>query len=521
MATLADVHRQIAALKYPDEQEIGHLLANLGLEYIGGDIEIRASSGSTIGEIDMLFQFNGFLFIIEITNERNSEKINQFFSKWGTDENLRLVRSKFRLSPRLPVLRVYCDLSRTTPSQLPASISHNVCGNTNLNRILYKDDIDYFKESFRIIGMWARNDLLNVLKIPRSPTARPIDAIQFYIGDTPAFIFVEPVKSLLESCYIFRRRLKDDGYQRALNTGRIGGIARDIQRGTIKAFPNSILINTTEILAETPLPQDKCPGTIQISLPTDYCSCRIIDGQHRLLAFAKLDGAVQESHTLPVVAFQNIELSDEMRLFIDINSKQKRIDGNLILLIKSDFTWPRGSPEYIEKTAVDVIKKLNENDPLKGDIYLGVTTQKKKGKITLTTLVSGMINNNLVGGRLHLFQRNIKDVDGAYKNIRTLFAYLKKYCGTAYPFFIGNKGLRIIFRFVQIFERNRRNNAVSLSLEDAIKKLSKIITPTFIKKLEDFYGDGGAHKAVDAIFIKLKRKYRMFSNIETDLRKFS
>ncbi|MDH3395142.1 MAG: hypothetical protein OEL52_03195 [Nitrosopumilus sp.] len=101
---------------------------------------------------------------------------------------------------------------------------------------------------------------------------------------------MERVDTLLNSCYISRRRRNsyDPGYQRTLNEKRISNIQQNIENQNGLAFPNSILIYSPK-LSDNIIPKEECPKSTTTRFPTSFCSCRVIDGQHRLLGFSKLD----------------------------------------------------------------------------------------------------------------------------------------------------------------------------------------------------------------------------------------
>ena len=88
----------------------------------------------------------------------------------------------------------------------------------------------YFKEQCELIGHWSKNDFLNWLDLENMYENKPIDAIQFYVGDTVVFCFVARVSVLLKSCYVSRRRNKSKGYQRILNKTRIKKMLTNINR---------------------------------------------------------------------------------------------------------------------------------------------------------------------------------------------------------------------------------------------------------------------------------------------------
>jgi len=525
---IAKARSKISEIRNEDEREVGRLFLDLRFDLIDCDAIFKRDR-KYIGEIDLIFELNKYLFLIEVSKQKTdiSSKADHFFSRWSDRKNLKCVFEKYSITP-MKTIRIYFDVSRETPSAPSASLDHHLKNKEFKNEILYLDDLNYFKDAYTKVGKWARNDLLGFLEVPLTEkTFKKIDAIQFYIAGYPAFAFVEKAYSLLTSSYVFRRIKKgrihttDKGYQRALELGRIGQISRDILYGKILAFPNSILINSLSKLAD-PVPPEDCPKIVEITFPTNYCSCRIIDGQHRLLGFAKLDEKTQKEYYLPVIAFQNIDPERETKTFIEINSKQKKMNSNLILLLKSDFEWEENTKEFKEKIAVKVIEKLSER-ALKGKIYFGEADDKPGGKITLTTLVSATINNNLIGGNLHLFQKDVRDVETPYEKIKEIFnlinIHLKGYSfGSHDPFFVQNKGLRILFRFVQLFERNKRCGNISISLDDAFEKISKVVTLEFREQLDDYYGEGGANRATYALVDLLKTKNDEFNDFEGDLR---
>jgi DNA sulfur modification protein DndB len=312
------------------------------------------------------------------------------------------------------------------------------------------------------------------------------------------------------------------GYQRILKADRIGSISRAIQKGQIIAFPNSIIIYSPEKLYKQEV-TDKKPKHVKIDVPNYHCACRIIDGQHRLLAFSKLDEVMQKNAFLPIIAFEDIKKEDEMKMFIDINLNQKKIDSNLLLLLKSDSNWEQGSKEYFEKIAVKIALKLNENSPIQQKIYLGTADEKKRTDITLTTLVAVFIKNNLVGGKIHLYQKSDDDIDGPYKEIKKCFELLNRCLDVKsikyHQFIYGNKGLRILFRYIQVMERNTKCGNIQVEKTLWFSKFCEIIDDPYLSKLLDYYGDGGATAAVDQIILSLKRNNsEVMSKLSSDLR---
>lgn len=304
-------------------------------------------------EIDLAFklQRDGYLLtlILEVTKDSTdqNQKIDHFLSRWSAPANLEPLLKELNV-PGGKNIRVYVDMSRNSKNSNLDSIQHHIRDPASGNRVLFKDDIDYFQSTLTSIGPWAKSDLLSFLRVPISHTSVKREAIQFYLEDVPVFCFVSDVRTLLDSCYISRRLGDQKGYQRALNETRLKNIGREIEGKKIMAFPNSIIINCEEPLTESPAQRQDCPKAIEIHLPTAFCSCCVVDGQHRLLGFSRINENELPQRHLPVVAFQKLPHDREVRLFTDINSKQKRIDSNLIQDLKADF--PLGFSSELSRT---------------------------------------------------------------------------------------------------------------------------------------------------------------------------
>lgn len=278
-------------------------------------------------------------------------------------------------------------------------------------------------------------------------------------------------------------------------------------------FPNSILINVPKLI-DSPANPSECPKPVTIQLPQGYSLCRIIDGQHRLLGFSKLPLEIQKSYFLPVIALQNYDRKEEIRTFIDINSKQQRIDRNLILYLISGFEWnlQLNPKEHKLKIAVDVVSRLNEKI-FKDRIFFGRSDEPHLGKITLSTIVSAMIKND-----------QVKDSsDLTFETLSEIFAYVGKYLHN-YSFrpnayFGQNKGIRVLFRLIRLIQRNISSKKINVTMEEFVRDLSEVLNEKMIKQLESYYGEAGVNLAVNEIIEPMKEKYvSKYKNMKTDLK---
>ncbi len=496
---LVDAETKINTIENNEEREVAELLLNMGFTFIDSNSKIKNSSNQLVGEIDLLFSFADYLIIVEVSKNHhagNAKKIT-FFTKWSDRSNQSLLQNHHSLGPR-KTLKVYFDLAINTLENPSAESSRLTLDGTG-NKIAYLADYEYFLDSLKKVGRWSKNDFLDWLDFEDEPKTKSVDAIQYYIGDIPAFCFVEKVPNLLTSCYVSRRRTNDMGYQRALKKNRVTGISQNIKKGEALSFPNSILINVPN-LTDTIAEPEECPKVVKIHFPLSYNTCRIIDGQHRLLGFSAVPLETREMHYLPVIALQDYDRKKEIKTFVDINSKQQKIDVNLILLLKADLEWEKGTKEQKEKIAVGVSQKLN-NSFLKNRVYFGMADESKGNKITLSTLVSSLVGND------HIQETVAK----TYKNIKEIFKLIQenipKHAFHEGEYFGGNQGIRVLCRLLYLYQRNVDVAKICISKEDFIKSLGNIMNKNIIVELDDLYGEGGANSASTLLVEKLQTKF--------------
>jgi DGQHR domain-containing protein len=506
----------------PQEVEVATLLFNLGLKFIFSNKKIIENK-QEIGEVDLCFldELEGVLFVIEVSkqNKKTSQKVDHFFSKWSDKNNLKVLFSKYSLTPR-KTIKINFDL-------YPRDEKVDIANKRSLEHIINEEnvligisDFKYFSKTFSIIDKWAKNDFYNYLNINSNSGFTEIDAIAFKTGNERAYVFADKVSNILRYSYISRRRDNENGYQRMVEQGRIGSILKTIKRGKTITFPNSIILNSNAVLSHKKIDEDEVPQVVKIKIPKGYCSYRVIDGQHRLMGFAKMGDLNRNDYSLPVVILENLNKSKEIQTFIEINHKQKKLDSNLILSLKADFNWDINDKEYFEKISVLIARELNKNSELSGNIYFGYADEKKGDKVTVTTLHSAIKKNNLTGLNKHLFQTDNTDYKEPYNRIKNLLSTVSKVFPKNKHFFFTNTGIRILFRYVQILERNNLKGLIEKTLEENFNDLiSSFKSESLFETIKEQYGEGGANKAVEILCEKLKESNLEYISFEFDLRK--
>ena len=121
-----------------------------------------------------------------------------------------------------------------------------------------------------------------------------------------------------------------------------------------------------------------------VHLPKNYQSAFIIDGQHRLYGYANNDWKYKNS--IPVVAFENLPIEEQVKMFVDINHKQKSVSKNLLTTIIADLKWESSIyNDAIFALQSKLLQRLGERDdsPLYRRVIVG---ENKKSETTCVSL---------------------------------------------------------------------------------------------------------------------------------------
>lgn len=205
--------------------------------------------------------------------------------------------------------------------------------------LLTEENIEYFENLYSNIGSATIYQFAGFLfqgnSIPELPNKIP--AVKASMGGFNYYSFSIEPSTLLKMSYVLHKNKANKGdmetYQRLVKGSRLRSIQSfiNVERGF---FPNSIIVNIRTD-KEKGLQFDLAPNTNSDShtkigilhLPAKYKSVQIIDGQHRLLAYAGSEYA--NKHAIPVVAFENLDSDMQIKLFMQINQNQKQVDKNL------------------------------------------------------------------------------------------------------------------------------------------------------------------------------------------------
>ena len=146
-----------------------------------------------------------------------------------------------------------------------------------------------------------------------------IPSLKGTMGGRNYYLFSIEPNTLLKIGFVLHRTKVNDSmaptYQRLLVPKRLKGITKFIDDGGF--FPNSIILNfadPNEHIKVTFDPihkeEDSDAEFGLLNIPNAYGIAYIIDGQHRVYGYS--NSHHKNDHTIPVVAFQNMESEEKM-----------------------------------------------------------------------------------------------------------------------------------------------------------------------------------------------------------------
>lgn len=295
-----------------------------------------------------------------------------------------------------------------------------------------EDNIDYFYGMYSQIWLACKYQLLWTLfdgqDIPNMDNKIP--AVQGKMWGFTYYSFcVEPEKILKIGYVLHRKNATKDmmpTYQRLIKKTRLKSV-EDFIRGWW-FFPNSIVIsidtnkNNLTFEPASNQPTNTISRAWFLILPKRYRSAYIIDGQHRLYWYSNLD--FRNKSTIPVVAFENLDKNEQIRLFMQINENQKAVPKDLRNTLNADLLW--NSPSYIDqmralcsKVAIDLWENRDSS-------LFGKVSNWEDKKIITTQAIENALKKN---GFLWKFtKKEVEELGTIYNgNLDSTFIKIMEY----------------------------------------------------------------------------------------------
>ena len=289
--------------------------------------------------------------------------------------------------------------------------------------ILRDRQISYYRTLLNIIGPAARHQLqADLLEgSPIQGLRATVPALRGRFGSKTFYQFAIEPDRLLKLAYISHRAKIDreslGTYQRLLRKKRLKDISGHINE-TGRVFPTNVVVNFRQsrgLRFDPSGPSEDDPTVLgTLHLPNTYKSAWVIDGQHRLYGFSLSDWA--DRGRVPVLAFENLEPSEEVRMFVEINNKQVKVPRSLLTELEPELQVSDDRPEQrLSSLHSQVAIDLSESDssPLWDRVASEWDTDSINRPVTLPQLATAISGSQLVGsvrgGVLHpgfLFQRD-------------------------------------------------------------------------------------------------------------------
>ncbi|WP_417245322.1 DGQHR domain-containing protein [Celeribacter sp.] len=275
-------------------------------------------------------------------------------------------------------------------------------------KILTENEIQYLETFIKHMGPAGKYQILGEFlkgqKVPGLSDTK-IPAIKGRVGGEVFYSFVSRPRDLLKIAFINHQALNNpDGnpaYQRMISSSRIKEIGKYIERGGF--FPTNILVNFTDSLKWEALPNDQNPnknikfGFVQ--LPAKYRSAWIIDGQHRLYGYSRIDDKFLDEN-LFVLAFEKMNVEKEADLFITINHKQKSVPKGLLDTLLADMRMGDDDPSTALSALCSSLVRTLDSDkssPLARRFKKPDLPPEPAQKLTISEIVKGLRRSGLVG----------------------------------------------------------------------------------------------------------------------------
>ena len=506
------------------EDDVWSLFYRMGFKVMNADrnLMVTGKDGSSRRQLDVFAKDDETVFIVECTHSRDggAKSIKSLLDKIEAvrEDVIAAVKAKFGRDCKLKVKLAIAtrnvdvrtaDRDRALAAKVP---------------IITEADLEYFQRLTGILKAAARYQFLGRYlrdeKVEGLRTSLP--ATRGRVGDTTFYSFLISPHDLLRIAYISHMGRSNDDletYQRMVKPTRLKSIGAFIDEGG--TFPTNIVVNIKRdgLRFEA---KDKFGDTAtgMLELPGQYGSAWVIDGQHRLYGYAYAGRDADEDRSVvSVLAYENLAASAEIKMFVDINTKQVKVQSNLVKELISnldiDDDDPRKRLEAICARAVlnmgsDKASPLNERILLTGDDKTNLRC------LTLTSLVDGIKGNNLVGRVQHPSGRNgvavlqpgplghlsAKAADSMRKTQRTLQLYFGLFADGAPDHWdlgdakggylatnLGLRALLVLLRKIVNFVERDGTRVVSTSPEELVELVQPYAQPVI-----DFFARATANE---------------------------
>lgn len=304
-----------------------------------------------------------------------------------------------------------------------------------------KDELNYYETVADTVGDYAKYEIIHSLGIRTNEEAQTYKTLALRLnqpkttGQFAVYQFTINPHNLLRTAVVYRRAQGNaEAYQRMLQKSRLPKIRRFVSAAD-SILPTNIIVHLGDTVIFDPLQNQEARDTqgrlIRLTRPTDceigilsipleYASLELIDGQHRLFGFSRAENDVRMNFNLVITGLVELPKDKRRDLFVSINDNSRRMDANLVAYLK--YTEDEDECQRdADLMAIRIAVALNKDSALQGQIKL---LDMGKYPISLKGL-SGYDLRSLVLPR-GLLRRYYGNTSEAYiRVLRTYFSVIK------------------------------------------------------------------------------------------------
>ena len=336
--------------------------------------------------------------------------------------------------------------------------------------------INYYYELVKHLGSCARYQLLGNLFANQEIRNMDdkIPAIQGEMGGHKYYSFSIEPERLLKIGYVLHRNEANKNmmptYQRLIKKNRLSKVRKFINDGGY--FPNSLIISIESggrglQFDVSGMKVDGAHSKLGVlHLPKKYRSAYIIDGQHRLYGYS--DSNFATTNSIPVVAFVDLDRSEQIKLFMHINENQKAVPKTLRVTLNADMLWDSSDFNERRQALRSKIAQMfgeEETSTLMGRVVIGEDEKSSIRCITVEAIQTALRKSNFMS---QFGKKNCIIKDGTFD-----VGNNQDTCELLYPFLEGC--LRYVKNEVpEEWERGDNNYGV-LTMNRGIQAIIRVI----------------------------------------------
>lgn len=386
------------------EDRVWAAFAKLNFNGLNGDRTLKVRYGPEPGELQQVDVFAVDDEVVLVIECKSTERVRtaQFKQEVEAIQGQRPGMLK-ELKKEFPTHKVRYILATNN-----YGVSEQTADRIRAADIIHMDEdvIEYYIGLADHLGHAARYQLLgNLFAGSKIPNLDPeVVAIEARMGGHRYYSFSIEPERLLKLAYILHRNRANTNlmptYQRLIKKARLKGVAKFVDGGGY--FPNSVILSLdtgTRGLKFEPFTKHKGETRAGIlHLPQTFRAAYVIDGQHRLYGYA--DSTRAGTDLIPVVAFANLDRSDQVRLFMQINENQQAVPKNLRNTLNADLLYDsKDLREQVKALKLNIAQHLGEakTSPLYGRVLIGENTKTLIRCLTIDAISRGIDRGNFLG----------------------------------------------------------------------------------------------------------------------------